>query len=107
MQSYIHHLAWGHFVEQHKQMQETQQPAASADNNSYAQIGILAEFTLKQNSNQPVYFSVSNLNKDNVNPYTANVPLLPPLEPAKQPKTTPENKGITHFHKGIILFTRA
>uniref|UniRef100_A0AAR5Q7R9 SURP motif domain-containing protein n=1 Tax=Dendroctonus ponderosae TaxID=77166 RepID=A0AAR5Q7R9_DENPD len=76
MQSYIHHLAWGHFVEQHKQVQDTQQPAASADNNSYAQI-------------------VSNLNKDNVNPYTANVPLLPPIEPAKEePKNTAENEGL-------------
>ncbi|XP_048521985.1 serine/arginine repetitive matrix protein 2 isoform X2 [Dendroctonus ponderosae] len=76
MQSYIHHLAWGHFVEQHKQVQDTQQPAASADNNSYAQI-------------------VSNLNKDNVNPYSANVPLLPPIEPAKEePKNTAENEGL-------------
>ncbi|ENN71879.1 hypothetical protein YQE_11494, partial [Dendroctonus ponderosae] len=49
MQSYIHHLAWGHFVEQHKQVQDTQQPAASADNNSYAQIGNLPDVAPKAN----------------------------------------------------------
>lgn len=42
MQSYIHQLAWAQFVQHHqKHLQETQQAQAnaSANNNSYAQIG--------------------------------------------------------------------
>ncbi|XP_066144219.1 splicing factor, suppressor of white-apricot homolog isoform X1 [Euwallacea fornicatus] len=77
MQSYIHQMAWAQFVQQ-KQMQEVQQQQAqaNANNNSYAQI-------------------VSNLNKDSVNPYTANVPLLPPVVKEEVVEKTPEEKKVS------------
>ncbi|XP_076256359.1 protein suppressor of white apricot-like [Rhynchophorus ferrugineus] len=73
MQNYIHQMAWTQYVQHHKRVAAE----TSTSNNSYAQI-------------------VSNLNKDGGNPYTANVPQLPPQpqqvaveQPKENPKTEP------------------
>ncbi|CAH1129620.1 unnamed protein product [Ceutorhynchus assimilis] len=67
MQTYIHQLAWAQFMQHHqqKQLQEAQEAQKKANDNSYAQI-------------------VSNLNKDGVNPYTANMPQLPLVPVVKE-----------------------
>ncbi|XP_050311906.1 protein suppressor of white apricot [Anthonomus grandis grandis] len=76
MQSYIHQLAWGQFVQHHQQQQaiEAQQAQqAKANNNAYSQI-------------------VSNLNKDGVSQLTANIPQLPPPEPKTEKPVKLEEK---------------